>query len=126
MTQEAPSTTSRPVTGARFYARVLRYFMPDWPFVLLTFIFILLSTLAALLQPFPLAILIDSMESRQRFRALMTPDDARDRTVGAELVEEAGDAGHQTFAIRQSINRTARGSMGRRGAGNHHNSYRVW
>ena len=48
-----------------FYARVLRYFTPDWPFVLLTFIFILLSTLAALLQPFPLAILIDSMESRQ-------------------------------------------------------------
>src|SRR5947199_1127678 len=67
MTQEAPSTTTtpQPVTGVRFYARVLRYFMPDWPFVLLTFIFILLSTLAALLQPFPLAILIDSIQSRQ-------------------------------------------------------------
>ncbi|MDB5321475.1 MAG: transporter ATP-binding protein [Phycisphaerales bacterium] len=51
--------------GVRFYARVLSYFTPDWPFVLLTLSFILLSTLAALLQPFPLAILIDSIEVKQ-------------------------------------------------------------
>jgi ABC-type multidrug transport system fused ATPase/permease subunit len=51
--------------GLRFYARVLSYFTPDWPFVLLTFSFIVLSTLAALLQPIPLAILIDSIAVKQ-------------------------------------------------------------
>jgi subfamily B ATP-binding cassette protein MsbA len=65
MTQGAAATPSRFTVGVRFYARVLSYFTPDWPFVLLTFIFILLSTLAALLQPFPLAILIDSIEVKQ-------------------------------------------------------------
>src|SRR5438874_1650453 len=58
-------TPSRFKVGLRFYARVLSYFTPDWPFVLLTFSFILLSTLCALLQPFPLAILIDSIEVKQ-------------------------------------------------------------
>src|SRR6266498_2162632 len=64
MTQGA-ATPSRFTVGFRFYARVLSYFTPDWPFVLLTLSFILLSTLAALLQPFPLAILIDSIEVKQ-------------------------------------------------------------
>jgi subfamily B ATP-binding cassette protein MsbA len=57
-----PVNTVRP---ARFYARVLSYFLPDWPFIVLTFSFILLSTLAALLQPFPLAILIDSINGQK-------------------------------------------------------------
>src|SRR3954468_10117331 len=59
------ATPSKIAVGLRFYARVLSYFTPDWPFVLLTFSFILLSTLAALLQPIPLAILIDSIAVKQ-------------------------------------------------------------
>ena len=51
---------SRWSQGARFYARVLSYFTRDWPFVVLTLGFIALSTLAAVLLPFPLAILIDA------------------------------------------------------------------
>jgi ABC-type multidrug transport system fused ATPase/permease subunit len=60
MSAAAPTapTARTDSTGARFYARVLSYFAPDWPFVLLTIGFILLSTLCALLQPIPLAVLI--------------------------------------------------------------------
>ena len=64
MTAPAPAT-SKFRAGLRFYARVLSYFATDWPYVVLTFCFILLSTLAALLQPFPLAILIDSVFAKQ-------------------------------------------------------------
>jgi subfamily B ATP-binding cassette protein MsbA len=65
----------------RFYARVLSYFAADWPYIVLTLTFILLSTLAALLQPFPLAILIDSINGRRpsdhwayRLFIAMTPE----------------------------------------------------
>jgi subfamily B ATP-binding cassette protein MsbA len=44
-----------------FYLRALRYFRKDLPGILLSLFLILLSTLAGLLQPFPLAILIDSV-----------------------------------------------------------------
>src|SRR5438477_5587653 len=111
MTQEAPSTTTpQPVTGLRFYARVLRYFMPDWPFVLLTFIFILLSTLAALLQPFPLAILIDSMESRQpgnhwayRLFLWMTPRDILGRIVALAAATLALRLLQELFTVGKSL-----------------------
>jgi len=53
------------LSAMRFYVRVLGYFMQDWPFVLLTIFFIILATLCALLQPFPLAILIDSLAGKQ-------------------------------------------------------------
>src|SRR4051812_39951929 len=80
MTQGAP-TPSRLLSGLRFYARVLRYFMKVWPFVLLTIFFIVLATLCAVLQPFPVAILIDSLYGKEanthwayRLVRWMTPD----------------------------------------------------
>ncbi|HEY7115651.1 MAG TPA: ABC transporter ATP-binding protein [Tepidisphaeraceae bacterium] len=67
-------------SGVRFYARVLRYFTRDWPYVLLTVAFIILATICALLQPFPLAILIDALAGKQpsnhwayRFVRMFTP-----------------------------------------------------
>jgi ATP-binding cassette, subfamily B, bacterial len=60
-----PANPANPLPPARFYARVLSYFLPDWPFIALTLGFILLSTLAALLQPFPLAILIDTINGKK-------------------------------------------------------------
>jgi len=74
-------TPSQPFVGARFYARVLSYFTADWPFVLLTILFILLSTLCALLQPFPLAVLISQFTGQPtdhwayRLLAAITPGD---------------------------------------------------
>src|SRR4051812_6345843 len=65
MMSKGDENPSKLRVGLRFYARVLSYFTPDWPFVLLTFSFIVLSTLAALLQPIPLAILIDSIAVKQ-------------------------------------------------------------
>lgn len=44
-----------------FYLRALRYFREDLPGIILSLVLILLSTLAALLQPFPLAVLIDTV-----------------------------------------------------------------
>lgn len=43
------------------YLRVLRYFREDLPWIILSLVLILLSSLAALLQPFPLAVLIDTV-----------------------------------------------------------------
>ena len=80
MTQGAP-TPPRPLSGVRFYARVLSYFVADWPFVLLTIVFILLATLCALLQPIPLALLITqftgkpSNEWSYRLISAITPKD---------------------------------------------------
>jgi ABC-type multidrug transport system fused ATPase/permease subunit len=59
-----PAPTSNFRTGIGFYVRVLRYFTKDWPFVLLTLLFIVLSTFAALLLPFPLAILINQFQGK--------------------------------------------------------------
>jgi ATP-binding cassette subfamily B protein len=94
----------------RFYARVLRYFMPDWPFVLLTFIFILFSTLAALLQPFPLAILIDSMESRQpanhwayRLFLWMTPNDLLGRIIALAIATLVLRLLQELFTVGKSL-----------------------
>jgi subfamily B ATP-binding cassette protein MsbA len=53
------------MTALRFYARALRYFTADWPWVLLTTLFIVLATVCALLQPFPVAILIDTLAAKQ-------------------------------------------------------------
>lgn len=43
------------------YLRVLRYFREDLPWIIVSLVLILLSSLAALLQPFPLAVLIDTV-----------------------------------------------------------------
>src|SRR5437588_626562 len=45
----------------RFFVRCLAYFKSDAPQVLWSLVLIFLATLAGLLQPFPLAILIDSV-----------------------------------------------------------------
>src|ERR1700704_4576340 len=58
------STLSRLRADIRFYARVLRYFTTDWPYVLLTLVFIVMATLSALLLPFPLAILINYFQGK--------------------------------------------------------------
>src|SRR5258706_4955355 len=114
MTQGAAATPSRFTVGVRFYARVLSYFTPDWPFVLLTFIFILLSTLAALLQPFPLAILIDSIDRKPtqdhwayRLFLGMTPQTTLGKiialaaiTLGLRLIQELFSMGKALANIR--------------------------
>jgi subfamily B ATP-binding cassette protein MsbA len=58
-----------------------RIFTKDWPFVLLTIAFILLATLSALLQPFPLAVLISQFTHQpsdhwaHRLFSAITPND---------------------------------------------------
>src|SRR5436189_2373791 len=109
MTQDA-SIQSRPLTGARFYARVLRYFTPDWPYVLLTLFFIALATLAALLQPFPLAILIDSVFAKQpsnhwahRLFMSMTPEGAVGKIVALAAITLALRLLQELFTMGKSL-----------------------
>ena len=49
------------MTLTRAYLRAWRYYREDWPKILLSVLLVGLSTLASLAQPFPLAILIDSI-----------------------------------------------------------------
>jgi subfamily B ATP-binding cassette protein MsbA len=104
----APARTSSIATSLRFYARVLRYFTTDWPYVVLTTLFIILATLCALLQPFPVAILIDRLADKQpsnhwayRFvdwlTHLVVPGE---RQGGAGLVREIVALAVITFALR--------------------------
>jgi ATP-binding cassette subfamily B protein len=81
MSSAAPDPSSFRA-AARFYARVLRYFTSDWPYVLLTLLFIILATLSSLLLPFPLAILINDFQGKPntggwafRFFGTFTPAD---------------------------------------------------
>ena len=48
-------------SNMRFFLRCLAYFKSDVPQILWSLLLIFLATLAGLLQPFPLAILIDSV-----------------------------------------------------------------
>src|SRR5258706_2066940 len=96
--------------GLRFYARVFSYFTPDWPFVLLTFSFILLSTLAALLQPFPLAILIDSIEVKQpskhwayRLFLLITPEATLGRIIALAVATLVLRLLHRLFRMGTAL-----------------------
>jgi len=92
MTQGDP-TPSKFKLGVRFYARVLSYFAPDWPYILLTFGFIVCSTVAALLQPFPLAILIDSIEVKEpsnhwayRFFLWLSPESVLGKIIALAVI----------------------------------------
>src|SRR5882672_1002708 len=110
MTQGAAATPSRFTVGFRFYARVLSYFTPDWPFVLLTLLFILLSTLAALLQPFPLAILIDSIDRKQasdhwayRLFLSMTPESTLGKIIALAAITLALRLLQELFSMGKAL-----------------------
>ena len=53
------------MTLTRAYLRAWRYYREDWPRILLSLLLVGLSTLASLAQPFPLAILVDSILRRK-------------------------------------------------------------
>ncbi len=106
-----PAATASPFRAAtRFYGRVLSYFSPDWPYLLLTFIFILLMTLAALLQPFPLAILIDSVFAKQpsnhwahRLFMSMTPASPVGKIVALAAITLALRLLQEIFSMGKSL-----------------------
>src|SRR5690348_9817854 len=58
------------MTLSRAYVRAWRYYREDWPKILLSLLLVGLSTLASLAQPFPLAILIDSLMQKPGPRPL--------------------------------------------------------
>src|SRR3954465_1191197 len=109
MAPSAPVPT-RWKDDVRFYARVLSYFTRDWPFVLLTLLFIFLSTLAALLLPFPLAILIDTLAAKQPsnhwayrlFRSMM-PNDIVGQIVALAVITLALRLLQELFTMGRSL-----------------------
>src|SRR3954463_5214982 len=110
MPQPAVPPAPARAAAARFYARVLSYFAPDWPYILLTVTFILLSTLAALLQPFPLAILIDSVFAKQpsnhwahRLFMSMTPDGVVGKIVALAAITLALRLLQEIFTMGKSL-----------------------
>jgi ABC-type multidrug transport system fused ATPase/permease subunit len=109
MPEAAASTPARPLTGLRLYARVLSYFTRDWPYVLLTIAFILLSTLCALLQPVPLAVLITrftgkpSNEWAYRLITALTPKDPVAGIVVLALLTLALRFFQELFAAGKSL-----------------------
>jgi ATP-binding cassette subfamily B protein len=102
------------IAPTRFYSRVLSYFAADWPYIVLTLGFIFLSTLAALLTPFPLAILIDSINGQKpsghwayRLIGAVTPDSMPGKifalaaiTLGFRLLQELFNVGKALANIR--------------------------
>jgi ABC-type multidrug transport system fused ATPase/permease subunit len=108
------TTPANSLPPKKFFARVLSYFAADWPFIALTLVFILLSTLAALLQPFPLAILIDSINGQRpsdhwayRLIGRLTPDSMLGKivalaaiTLALRLLQELFNMGKALANIR--------------------------
>jgi subfamily B ATP-binding cassette protein MsbA len=119
MTADAPATLRPADTGLRFYARVLSYFTQDWPFVLLTLLFIALSTFAALLIPFPFAILINHFLGKPngqgwafRLFNLVTPDGTVPKIVALALATFALRLLQELFTMGRSLSNIRVGYSG--------------
>jgi subfamily B ATP-binding cassette protein MsbA len=107
------------MTPTRFFARVLSYFAADWPYIVITLTFILLSTLAALLQPFPLAILIDSINGQKpsghwayRLIGAFTPDSMVGKIVALAAITLALRLLQELFNIGKALSNIRVGYSG--------------
>ena len=110
---------SKPLPPTRFYARVLSYFAPDWPYIVLTLTFILLSTLAALLSPFPLAILIDSINGQKpsdhwayRLIGTFTPDSTVGKIIALAAITLALRVLQELFNMGKALSNIRVGYSG--------------